>query len=238
MKFPTTHWTMIRSAAAGDTAAGRLALEQLLQRYMPVLRQHLVRHKRIAPVDADDLLNGFVMEKILEKHLLQHATPDKGRFRSYLLTALDNHVASRFRHDRAAKRASPHGPALDLDAAGDVAGDDDPARAFELAFAQHVLAQARQDMQAECEAEQRPETWAIFEARLLKPAFEDAAPVSYGELMKRFNLASEAQASNRFLTARRMFERHLRRLIGEYASGPREFESELSDLMRIVERPG
>ena len=61
--FPATHWSLVRRAgSAGDESQ---ALDELLRIYLPALKAHLVGRKRIAPDRAEDLLQGFILSKVL-----------------------------------------------------------------------------------------------------------------------------------------------------------------------------
>ena len=55
-RFPTTHWSLVARAGRDATEVKRQALGELLVRYLPALRAHLVYGKRLSPEDADDLL--------------------------------------------------------------------------------------------------------------------------------------------------------------------------------------
>src|SRR5262245_8754891 len=96
-RFPPTSWTNVQAAGANDSAGQRAALDGLLRRYWPVLRVHLIYRKKVPPDRAEDLLQGFVQEKILERNLLAVADPAKGKFRTFLLTALDRFLIDRWR---------------------------------------------------------------------------------------------------------------------------------------------
>ena len=87
--FPTTQWSLVDVVRRGDSRATRAALEELLRRYLPALRAHVVRRRHISLDDSDDLIQEFIASKILEKDLLARADRELGRFRSYLLKALD-----------------------------------------------------------------------------------------------------------------------------------------------------
>ena len=91
---------------AGDVhAADRgAALEQLLIRYQPVLKAHLVVKKGTSPDEADDLVQSFIQEKILERNLLASFDSAKGKFRTFLLTSFDRFVIDLWR--KASREAS------------------------------------------------------------------------------------------------------------------------------------
>ena len=56
--------------------------------------------------DADELLQAFVTDRLLEHQLLQRADQARGRFRSLLLTSLNNFAAGRRRAARVREAAS------------------------------------------------------------------------------------------------------------------------------------
>src|SRR5438270_10690882 len=91
-KFPTTHWTLVAAAGRGTGEAKRQAMAELIQAYSPALRHYLVQSRRINPDHADDLLQGFVADKILEQDLIRRAEEGRGRFRGFLLSSLDRYI--------------------------------------------------------------------------------------------------------------------------------------------------
>ena len=77
--FPFTHWSEIGRAASGE----QRALNRLLAGYLEALRANLVEKKRVPPDQADDLIQAFVLEKILQGDLLAKARQEKGRFQDF-----------------------------------------------------------------------------------------------------------------------------------------------------------
>ncbi|HEV2687165.1 MAG TPA: hypothetical protein VGV35_01385, partial [Bryobacteraceae bacterium] len=71
-QFPTTQWSGVERAGHPNTL-GRLALGELLARYLAPLRAHLVLHKRLPPEVADDLLQSFISDRVLEQELVRSA---------------------------------------------------------------------------------------------------------------------------------------------------------------------
>src|SRR5690606_37022898 len=106
--MPTTHWSLVARAGHDDADVKRRALVQLIERYLPAIRSYLVHRKRLRVEDADDLLQGFLMSKVLEQDLLPRAEQDKGRFRTFLLTSLDRYIISEHRRQTAQKRSAGH----------------------------------------------------------------------------------------------------------------------------------
>jgi DNA-directed RNA polymerase specialized sigma24 family protein len=239
LEFPTTHWSMIARAGTQSDEGWREALERLLRAYLPALRSYLCRGRRLSPDLADDVLQSFLTSKILEGHLISRADPTRGRFRSFLITALNNFRASLIRSEAALHR-NPGSAAVPLEASGvDVAAaDPTPGEAFDVEWARHVLDQAVEKMRAGCQSSGRPDIWGVFEARVLRPALDQAEPTDYSHLVERFGFRSPTQASNVLVTATRMFGRALRSVVGEYEETAEGIDREIAELRSVLAGSG
>ena len=104
--FDTTNWSLV--LAVMDSAPGRSfdALERLCSRYWFPVYASIRRHGNDVH-QAEDLTQGF-FEFVIEHGLLQRAQRDRGRFRSFILSSLNNFLHNQ--HDRAtaAKRGGKH----------------------------------------------------------------------------------------------------------------------------------
>lgn len=234
VRFPTTRWSLVDRAGREGAESSREALGQLLTRYLPALRDHLVSGKRLAPEEADDVVQDFVATKVLERDLIARADQQLGKFRTFLLTALDRFLLNRLR-DRGAKKREADRAAAFGEHAAEVMAEEVPD-AFDLAWARQVIAEAAERMRKECGATGRLDVWGVFECRLLAPALEGTEPADYGELVRRFGLQSPSQASNVLVTAKRMYARTLRGVVAEYSGDAAEIEAEIGDLYRILAR--
>jgi RNA polymerase sigma-70 factor (ECF subfamily) len=229
--FPTTRWSLVAHAARVDGEAQRDALGRLLQQYLPAMRAHLLA-RGISRDRADDLLQGFVADKVLERDLLAAADAARGRFRSLLVTSLNNYAANCLRDELAAKRSPAGVKLLSLDQPGGVAEASASATpdAFDVAWARETLSEALRRMRAECLATGRPDLWEVLEVRAVRPALEGAAPMAYDEMVRRWGYTTPKQAANALITAKRRFEQVLRSVVAEYVTDEQELESELSNL--------
>jgi len=229
--FPATRWSLVERAGCGDEQSVRQALGTLLQRYLPALRIHLVARRRIQPDDADELLQDFIAAKVLERNLVALADQSRGKFRTFLLTALNRYVIDKKRRQAALKRQRPGDgqEMFDMPAA-----DPSPSRAFDVEWARQILAEAMRRMSVECERSGRNDLWGVFQERIVLPATEGAEPIAYEALISRYGFESPAQASNSMITAKRMFARHLRGVVAEYLDDPAEIDEELRELRRIA----
>jgi len=227
--FPTTRWSKVARAASGASEEDRQALADLLRRYLPALRAYLVRTRRIPGDRADDLLQAFVTQRILEKNLVARADRERGRLRTFLLTALANFVAGEFRRE-AAGRTMPVDP---HELAERPVGTPRESSDFDLEWARQVLAETMRRTRAECEKKGRPEVWTLLECRVVTPTIEGTPPLAYPETVRRFGFQTPREAANMLVTGKRMLRRNLRAVIGEYADAD-AINDEIRDLWNIL----
>ena len=230
-----TDWSLIGRAGQMDGPEARDALNEMLARYVPAMRAHLRFKRRIDQDMAEDLVQGFVSDKILARNLLAYADRKRGRFRNLLLTALDRYAYSalRSRAHKQALQTSSWDDAVQPASAEPVTSD-----VFDEAWALEVWAEALRRTKSHCAAGGRADLWGVFEARALRPAIEDRPPLAYAELVERFGFLSPVQAANAFNTAKQLFQRILKAVVAEYIEGDDEIAGELSDLKRILSFSG
>lgn len=221
-----TSWPTVWAVSDELPAIRNSALSRLLTRYQPVLHAHLVVKRRLTPDQANDLVQGFIQEKVLEKNLLRAADPSKGKFRTFLLTSFDRYVIDAWR-----KRSRERSDAEPLAPPSSDPGPD----VFDVAWAMQVLVESLRRMRAECDRKQRADLWSIFEARTLA-VLQGASPVPYQLLAERHGLASEKQAANRYLIAEAMFRRSFSDTLAEYADG--DVEEEAQEFRTIFSQSG
>ena len=84
-RLPSTHWSQIAWASHNRQQKGREALGRLLTRYQPALLAHLGFKFPATEDAAQDLLQSYVAEKILENELLAQANTARYVFSVRLL---------------------------------------------------------------------------------------------------------------------------------------------------------
>jgi RNA polymerase sigma-70 factor (ECF subfamily) len=232
--FPFTHWSLVERAGAEDGTIRREALVALLKQYLPPLKGHLIRRWRADGHRAEDLLQGFLLSRVLESDLIARADKERGKFRSFLLTALDHYVAKQIRHDRAAKRR-PATPGVELGDVGEAQESNaTPDEAFDAEWARQVIAQTTRRMREACLDDGRRDVWEAFEARVLGPTLDGAEPPANEELAAKLGLDSPQQVSNLVVTGKRVFSRALRAVVGSYELEDREIETEVAELQKAL----
>ncbi len=200
--------------------------------YAPALRAHLLQSLRYDEHRADDLLQGFLANKVLEQRLIDQADPKRGRFRTFLLAALDRYVVDEHRRNTARKR-SPRGQLLDIDEHRDTLASSARTDAFDRAWAREVLGEVLSTMRQQCEHSDRADVWEVFNVRYLKPATEDVEPEPHESIARRLKLESPQQAANLLVTAKRMFTRQFMSVVSRYAADQEEVREEVAELWRI-----
>jgi hypothetical protein len=115
-----------------------------------------------------------------------------------------------------------------------------PARplgdAFDEIWARQVLSDAVELMQAECTASGRPHIWGVFQGLVLTPILEGNEPVAYAEVVANYGFESPSEAYNVLATAKRMYARMIRAVVGAYERTDADIDSEIADLYRVLSR--
>lgn len=233
-KFPPTRWTLVEWAADPNSAAHETGLNELLCRYLPALKAHLTRSRRLSPDFADDVAQGFIADKVLRGELLAHARKERGKFRTFLLTALDRYLFNILRHDRAKRRTPEQGPPIPLDGNEEQICIPATSPAFDLAWAREVIDETLRRMEQNCLGTDRAPYWTLFEDRFVNPLLHGKEPQPYRQFVARLGFRSPMQASNALITAKRMFERVFREVVLEYAGDEHSLDREISELRAIL----
>jgi RNA polymerase sigma-70 factor (ECF subfamily) len=178
-QFPATRWTLI-AAARSDPAARRAALEELLAQYWTPL-YCFARRKGLDVDSAQDAVQGFIA-RLLERDAIARVDPARGRFRSYLRTALAHHLANEHAHATAQKRGGAAViVALDFDVAERRldGAPSLPEQAFEREWALGVMERALARLRGEFDDGQRRGPFALvaafFGGAATPPSYENAA---------------------------------------------------------------
>src|SRR5260370_17418592 len=141
-QFPTTRWTLVVAAGDPHRKEARSALVSLCENYWYPLYAYL-RRRGYAADQAQDLTQEFFI-RVLEGRYLDRANPEKGRFRSFILTSLKFFVADEEDRQRAYKRGGGAVGPLEFSSGEDrylrePAHDETPERIFERRSALSLL---------------------------------------------------------------------------------------------------
>jgi RNA polymerase sigma factor (sigma-70 family) len=100
--FASTHWSLVLAAADTSAPDAAAALERLCRSYWYPLYAY-VRRRRYSPEDAQDLTQEF-FHQVLARNWLPQADRQRGRFRSFLLAAMNHFLGHEWERAKAVKR--------------------------------------------------------------------------------------------------------------------------------------
>lgn len=103
--FATTRWSVVLAAGHGDTTHAQDALAHLCQTYWYPLYAY-ARRRGHSPPDAQDLTQEF-FTRLLRGNWVAKADQQRGRFRTFLLSAMQHFMANEWNRAHAQKRAAP-----------------------------------------------------------------------------------------------------------------------------------
>ena len=231
--FVTTHWSVVLAAGRGDTTRACDALARLCQTYWYPLYAY-ARRRGWPPHDAQDLTQEF-FARLLAGNWVAKADRQRGRFRSFLLSAMKHFMANEWNKAAAQKRGGGQ-PILSLN-------DDSaehrysrepvekatPESLFERGWAVTLLdgVLARLD-----EEYRRTGKQAWMEA--MRPALTtDREAIDYAAMARKLAMTENAAR----VAAHRLRLRYRQLIRAEVAStvaSPEEIEAEMRHLFRVL----
>ena len=232
-QFPTTRWTLVIAAADSQGKDVRSALVALCEGYWYPLYAYLRR--RGYPADqAQDLTQAFFV-RLLEGRYLDRADPDKGRFRSFLLTSLKFFVSDEEDRHRAHKRGGGLLVPLEFTSGEEryqrePANDETPERLFERRWALALLDRVVEKLRQEFLLHGRPEHFDRLKVFLL-----GQPDTPYAALARDMN-TSEGALKVAIHRLRKRYRDLFRQEIADTVADPAEIESELRYLAAVLTR--
>src|SRR5579863_6131655 len=232
-KFPTTRWTLVVAAGDPRRKDARSALVSLCENYWYPLYAYL-RRRGYQADPAQDLTQEFFI-RVLEGQYLDRADPEKGRFRSFLLSSLKFFVADEEDRQRARKRGGGSLVPLEFSSGEEryqrePAHDETPERIFERRWALSLLDRVVERLRNEFVQHGRLEHFERLKVFLLG---QSDAP--YGALAREMN-TSEGALKVAIHRHRKRYREVFRQEIADTVADPAEVESELRYLAASLTR--
>lgn len=233
--FSTTHWSIVVTARSSDEPRAREALAKLCQAYWYPLYA-FVRRRGHSPENAQDLTQEF-LARLLEKNWVSDADKTKGRFRTFLLSAMKHFLADEWDKARAQKRGG--GLSLEPLQSGtaetryvqEAADDVTPERNFELRWALTLLEQVLNRLRAEYEQEGKAELFAALHPCLVG----ERASQPYAELAQSLG-SSESMVKSTVHRMRQRYRQLLRDEIANTVAGAEDVDEEMRFLFTVLSR--
>jgi RNA polymerase sigma-70 factor (ECF subfamily) len=230
--FATTRWSVILSAAKSESGEQKAcdALAELCRTYWRPIFSFVCR-RGCSMEDAQDLTQDFFV-MILERNWLQHADPNRGRFRSLLLKSLQNFLNSAAERTHTRKRGGDvefvswddwmaEAPSQ-LSMSAQALDSLPPERLFDLRWAATVVEQALRRLREECEGKDRLRLFYALSRHLT----EEREQVSYANLSATLGVA-EAAVKNQLHIMRQRYRCLLRDEVAHTVENPADLEDEI-----------
>jgi RNA polymerase sigma-70 factor (ECF subfamily) len=234
-RFQETAWSLVLAAGNAYEPRARQALAELCKLYWPPVYSYL-RRRGYNRDDAQDLTQSF-FQHLLEEETLRRASPERGRFRSFLLGALNRLVADQRAYQRAKCRGGDAAfISMDEFAAEEahrqcLTNELSPAETLDARWAGVLLERALAKVRAQFAAEGKAKTFEAISAFLTG---KDPG-LTYQDVAQRLGLALAAVKTH-IHRLRRQFAAAVRREIMQTVSAPHEVDEELRQLRRVFAR--
>jgi RNA polymerase sigma-70 factor (ECF subfamily) len=231
--FATTHWSVVIAAGRGDSPQAASALEKLCRAYWLPIYSY-VRQRGHSPHDALDLAQGF-FALLLERNDFAAANPHRGRFRSFLLAALNHFLANQ--HDRAMAAKRGGGKVF-------ISLDDDtvekryqlepitelsPDKIYERRWALAVMEQAMNVLSAEFTQSGKARQFELLKKFLTS----EAGPAEYAAIGHELGLTEGAVAVSVY-RLRQRYRELVRIEVAQTVASPLEIEDEMRHLLSLL----
>lgn len=231
--FSTTNWSVVLAAIQSDPTVATAALERLCQRYWYPIYAFL-RQRGHDTHAAEDLTQGF-FHFILERQALHRVEREKGRFRTFMLTALTNFLHNERDKAQTLKRGGGHQiVSLDREFAESIyaverRNDETPETQFERRWATILVRRVLEELRLEFV--QRGKA-ALFDTL---QTFFTGEPTAADYDRVAVDLSMEPGTVKVALhRARRRFGELLRHEVAHTVERPEDIESELRHLLSAI----
>jgi RNA polymerase sigma factor (sigma-70 family) len=237
MAFPQTHRSVVLAVRSASPEERARALDVLVAAYWRPVFRHVRARWREDEEDARDLAQGF-FATALERGWLERFDPERGKFRTYLLTCLDGYVAKERRAGRRLKRGgdATFVPLETTGADGEsrelpLPDGTDIEAEFQREWARSLFALAVESLRRRSEAAGKEVAFALFERYDIEGA-EDRNRPSYAELAADHGLPV-TQVTNHLHWARRELRVAVLDKLREITASEEEFRSEARALLGV-----
>jgi DNA-directed RNA polymerase specialized sigma24 family protein len=236
--FLTTHWSLVKHIQS-ENDKDRVLIGLLLDRYWKPVYCYL-RHKGYNNEDAKDLTQGFFHEVVLNKDIVQRADQSKGRFRTFLLHALDQYLLNEKRRQTTQKR-SPKGRLVSFDIINPPAlptgvSSSNPEDSYNYAWTASMLDQVLSEVEAKCLEDGLEVHWRVFQDKVVQPILGDTCPPSFADLCEKYDIDDQKKAANMITTVKRRLQKALNHYLRNTVTSDDEMHEEISEIVQFFSK--
>ncbi len=238
-RFQTTCWTEISNARTLDETRQKETVNELIRKYWKPVYCYL-RRKGYDNESAKDLAQGFFYEIVLGRDLFERADQKKGRFRTFLLTALERYAIDIYNKETAQKR-SPKGQMIPLETIDiadtlEVQSELTPEQFFHYTWASEVLNQILNKVKSQCCATDMETHWEVFQAKVITPIIDGTDTPALKDMCLEYGIENEAKVSNMIFTVKSKFRSAMGRHLRQFVESDSEVEDEFKEIFNILSR--
>ncbi|MBI5359574.1 MAG: sigma-70 family RNA polymerase sigma factor [Planctomycetes bacterium] len=234
-RFRQTIWTSILRAKDRSSPGYRSAAEYLVSSYWKPI-YFFIRRKGYDIESAKDLTQSF-FAVFLEKDFMKSVERGKGKFRTFMLAALNHFLSKELERKNAQKRGGSK-IILSLDFARaeteislEPAGGETPEKILLRSWAQITLEKAMENLRAELASRKQQVRLDIFETFL--SAKKEEHKHTYGALARKFS-TSETDVRNCLHRVRRRYKELIEAEIMKCVSDANDVKGELDELFNAL----
>ena len=233
--FLTTHWSLIEDIKSKEDKNQALVGLLLNKYWKPVYCYP--RRKGYDNEQAKDLTQEFFYEAVFGRGLIQKADESKGRFRSFMLIALNRFLIN-IKYKETAKKRIPKDKLVPLDmidslelpkTLSTLAPDD----SFNYAWVSSLLEDVLEEIEAKCNEDGKSIHWQVFCDRILQPVIDGITPPSLKEICEKYGIRDDAKASNMIVTVKRRFQSALKKQLRDSVVSEEQVNGELEEIKRF-----
>lgn len=230
--FPTTRWTLVAAAGDRDRPDGRRALASLCEAYWYPLYAY-ARRRGDTPEQAQDHTQEF-FARFIERDYFDRADPDRGRFRSFLLSSFKYYLCDDAGRARAQKRGGGIAPlSIEVSKGEEMyvrepAHNETPERIYERRWARTLLDRVIDRLRTEFVQHGRSEHFDK-----LKTCLQGDSDVPYAELARQLE-TTESALKVGIHRLRKRYRDLIRLEIADIVADPADIDSELRYLVTAL----
>lgn len=232
--FPATEWTKLEDLAGCPTEQQQHVIATLMERYWKPVYVWLRRQGYKAD-KAEDYTQGFFCDIVLERDLFKRADRARGRFRTFLLSALKSFMSDAYRKDHALKR-NPTKGLISLESV-EVLPENlyftSPDEMFTYIWASNVLDRVIEQLKEEYLTKGLEKHWKVFSEKVLRPIQDGTPEPLYESICQDLNVQDEYKASNMTNAVKRRFRTLLKQVVLAHVGSDQDVDEEIAELFSI-----
>jgi DNA-directed RNA polymerase specialized sigma24 family protein len=217
-QFQTTEWTQVQKSSLNRAVMGELYLKYRKPVYL------YLRGRGYRSDQARELIQDFFTDKVLGKQLFQKADRSKGKFRTFLLTAIRNYAIDKHRTSKPAPQP--------IDDVAPTSSKGDPVTVFNRAWAAQILGQTLRELEAECRMLGKQRHWQVFRLWLIDPDPGRSKP-DMASICDELGIDDASKAYNMVSNIKRRFKVIMRRCFQRQVSSESQIDEEIQNLVRV-----